>query len=265
MPVETKRLIESLELLAPLELQAENDNSGWQIDLGRHDISRILVALEITPDVINEAKGKGADLIITHHPLLYNPLGKVDVNAPDTSGAFLAVLISAGISLYSAHTSFDAAQWGMNYELARAFGLADVRGFPEPKRGEPAMGRKGILANPQPLGALVAHAEHIFGMPGRLRYIGDSATMIESIAICGGGAGEYVTSAIEEGVDLYITSDVKHHEAQWAKARDLALIDGGHWGTEWHFAPVVAAYLRKLFYRDAEVYASEVSADPFDS
>jgi len=100
-------------------------------------------------------------------------------------------------------------------------------------------------------------------MTGRLKLIGSPLKVITHVAVCGGAGGEYVLNAIEEKMDLYITADVKHHEAQWAKSRGLALIDGGHWGTEWHFSPVMSAYLKRQFGRDVEVMASNVSADPY--
>ncbi|MDR0357520.1 MAG: Nif3-like dinuclear metal center hexameric protein, partial [Clostridiales Family XIII bacterium] len=121
MSTETKALIEAIEGFAPLDLQEDWDNSGWQINLGREQIARATVALDITNAVIAEAKVLRADLILTHHPLFFVPVKRID--SGDIVGRYIAELISAGIGVYSAHTSFDSAPGGMNDALAALLGL----------------------------------------------------------------------------------------------------------------------------------------------
>lgn len=252
-----------LEKIAPPGIQEEWDNSGWQIDLHNEEVGRIVIALEITSDVIREAEHLDAEMVITHHPLLFTPIKQIDTRLPDTATEYIASLISAGIQVYSAHTSFDSAEDGMNTQLAKMFGLTDIEGFPKPQPGAAAIGRKGVLDRPVKLSELTNDAEDFFGMKGRLKVVGDPERLIETVAVCGGGGGEFIANAIADGIDLYITSDVKHHEGQWARERGLALIDGGHWGTEKHFARIVSEHLRKVFGAKLAVVESEVSADPF--
>jgi putative NIF3 family GTP cyclohydrolase 1 type 2 len=102
-------------------------------------------------------------------------------------------------------------------------------------------------------------------MTDRLRTIGDPDAPIRTIAVCGGAGGDFIFDAVQDGVDLYITSDVKHHEGIIAAEHGLCLIDGGHWGTEHHFAAVVANHLRGVFGNSLEVYESQVRTDPFAS
>jgi dinuclear metal center YbgI/SA1388 family protein len=273
MTVKMKELTEVIEAAFPLELQEEWDNSGRQIDLtgDAGDVRRALVTLEITFGVIREAEEIGADVIVEHHPLFFGGVSSIDASpsAPDPTGSYAASLIRSGISVYAAHTNFDTADGGMNDALALAFGLTDVEGFParEERDGGKRVhltGRKGVA--PPELRAFAdfrAEAEKLFGMAGRLRTVGDPDAAVRSVALCGGAGGDFVPDAIREGVDLYVTSDVKHHEAGWARERGLLLIDGGHWGTEKIFTPTMAALLRDRFGSRLEVAESEISCDHF--
>jgi dinuclear metal center YbgI/SA1388 family protein len=274
MAVKAHELIEAIEIAFPPDLQEEWDNSGRQIDLTGDDgdVGRVLVAFEVTSGVVREAKESGADFIVEHHPLFFDKIASIDASpaAPDPVGAYAVSLIGAGVSVYAAHTTFDTADGGMNDALARVFGLVEVTGFPA-LRGDGdgkwrhAIGRKGIVPDgPRSFADFCAEAERIFGMAGRLRTIGDPDSEVRSVALCGGAGGNFVPDAVREGVDLYITSDVKHHEARWARERNLRLIDGGHWGTEKIFTPVMADFLRGRFADRLEVVESRVSCDPWD-
>jgi dinuclear metal center YbgI/SA1388 family protein len=274
MTVKTRELIEAIERAFPPEIQEEWDNSGRQIDLtgGDGEVGRVLVALEITSGVVREAKEIGADFIVEHHPLFFVRIASIDASpaAPDPAGAYAVSLIGAGVSVYAAHTTFDTADGGMNDALARAFGLVEIEGFPSLRedgdgKWRHAIGRKGIVPDgPRSFADFRAEAERIFGMAGRLRTVGGPDSVVRSVALCGGAGGDFVPDAIREGVDLYITSDVRHHEAQWARERDLLLIDGGHWGTEKIFTPVMADFLRGRFSDRLEVVESRVNCDPWD-
>ncbi|MDR1953477.1 MAG: Nif3-like dinuclear metal center hexameric protein [Clostridiales Family XIII bacterium] len=275
MSIKTTKLIAAIEDFAPLQLQESWDNSGWQINPGREETARILVALEIINPVIEEAKRLRADFILTHHPLLFVPVKRIDYG--DITGGYVASLISAGIGVYSAHTSFDAAPGGMNDSLAELIGLVNVVPFPPigeivamdvlPGDGghelKTQIARAGEFETPMTFRDVCRRVERVLGMKGRLKTVGDPDTLIEKVALCGGGGGDLVEAAIKSDCRLYITSDVKHHQAQWAKERGLCLIDGGHDGTEKHFITVAAKYLRETLGENAEVIETAVSADPF--
>jgi dinuclear metal center YbgI/SA1388 family protein len=275
MSVKTKKLIAAIEDFAPLKLQEKWDNSGWQINPVREETERILVALEIINPVIEEAKRLKADFILTHHPLLFVPVKRIDYG--DITGGYVASLISAGIGVYSAHTSFDVAPGGMNDSLAELIGLVNV--VPFPSIGEMvAMGllpgdggnglktqiaRAGEFETPMTFKDVCRRVERVLDMKDRLKTVGDPDTLIEKVALCGGGGGDLIEAAIRSDCGLYITSDVKHHQAQWAKEQGLCLIDGGHDGTEKHFIAVAAKNLREALGEYAEVVETGVSADPF--
>jgi dinuclear metal center YbgI/SA1388 family protein len=254
------------------------DNSGWQIRLGQTDISRLLVALEITDAVIGEAVAARADMVLTHHPLFFVPQKKIDVLAFD--GGYAARLLRAGISVYSAHTTFDAAPGGMNDVLAEMAGLTGIVPFPPKTPGSLAdfggaggAGLNGGLKNPiarcgvfDPLrlfGDVCADAERVLGMTGRLKTVGDRNTLLSAGAVCGGGGGDLVEAVLNAGIGFFLTSDVKHHQAQWAKERGFCLIDGGHFGTERHFVPVMADRLRGAFGPELDVRETAAVLDPW--
>jgi dinuclear metal center YbgI/SA1388 family protein len=280
MSVNTKKLIEAVEALAPPNIQESWDNSGWQINLRKEEVSRVLVALEITEAIADEAKEIGAGLLLTHHPLFFMPMKNIDRGTFE--GGYATALIAAGISVYSAHTSFDAAPGGMNDTLAEICGLTNVRPFlPDAGLDVPdgivadgseigsggagaPMARAGELEEGLPFWQYADIVAKRIGMEGRIKTTGDTDKMIRSVVVCGGGGGDYVPSVIEQGYDLYITSDLKHHQAQWAKERGLCLIDGGHYGTEKQFEPVMAAHLRKTFGAALDVVETHISCDPFN-
>jgi dinuclear metal center YbgI/SA1388 family protein len=276
-----------MEAAYPLCIQEVWDNSGWQIELldAESAIERVLVSLEITTDTVDEAREVGADLIVEHHPIFFGKMAKIDasVSAASPEGAYAATLIRAGISVYAAHTTFDTADGGMNDAIADALGLSEVAGFPAASGGAVTgvptgradadddggkwihpIGRKGTLANgATAFGDILAKAEDVFGMQGRLKSVGDPAALASTVAVCGGAGGDFVQDAIREGVDLYITSDVKHHEAQCAREKGLMLIDAGHWGTEKIFVPAMASFLRGKFGGRLDVMESQVNQDPW--
>ena len=124
--IKLEDLVRCIEKNAPIELQEEWDNSGLQISPASDEINRILLALEITKDVIKEARDKNADMIITHHPLFFSPFKNILIE--DAKGAqVVALLEDKRIGLYSAHTSFDSAEGGMNDNLAELCGLTDIK------------------------------------------------------------------------------------------------------------------------------------------
>jgi dinuclear metal center YbgI/SA1388 family protein len=276
MSIKKRELISSIEEIYRPEVQEEWDNCGWQIDLVPTDgeVSSALVTLEITGATVREALETGVDLIVEHHPMFFGKIANIDASgaSPNRTGEYAVALIQAGVSVYAAHTNFDSVDGGMNDALAGAFGLADVKGFPTPPetgqdqasgKWSRAMGRRGVAPEPCPFANFIASSEGFFGMRGRLKYVGDPEAQVRTVALCGGAGGDFVPDAIRENIDLYITSDVKHHEAQWAKEKGLMLIDGGHWGTEKLFVTIMGEFLRWRFNGAIRVVESRVNCDPW--
>ena len=262
MSIPTMELIEKIEQIAPPAIQESWDNSGWQIQLNKDRTEKILIALEITKDVIQEAKEAAADLVLVHHPLLFYSIKSVDISR--FPGCYIDELMGGGISVYAAHTSFDSAAGGMNDTLARLLQLEEIQPFPA---GEGAvyqnMARAGRLKTPLTFHQVCGMVKKALKLDHPLRITGDPQRMIHRMALCGGAGGDLIEPAIYEGIDLFLTGDIKHHQAQWAKESGLCLIDGTHWGTERHFTEVMAGRLRETFGDRAAILISACDQEPF--
>lgn len=261
MSISMLKLQEILEDIAPLEMQEDWDNSGMQIDMGRSSVSRILVCLEITGEVVEEALNADVDFIVTHHPLLFHGIKKIDRN--DAAGRNLLDLIFTGISVYSAHTCFDIAPGGNNEDLAARLRLCKVSGFAG-QEGEPEWGLAGYLATPMRLADFAMYLDEILDSPGGLKVSGDAERIIQKVGLCTGAGGEFLPAAAEAGCDVYISGDLKHHEVQDAKENGMCVIDAGHYGTEFLFAENMAKRLRERTAGQAVVLESQVNVNPYD-
>ena len=240
-----EKLLEQIEKVAPVSLAESWDNSGIQIRT-RDEIEKILVCLEITKDVVAEAEEGGYDLIISHHPLLFDQMRSIDIYQHDAAlsrQSDLAMrLIRSGIDVYSAHTSFDSAPEGNNVYVCGLLGAEDIEG-PD----ERLAGSIGTLNGPVYFSEFCGKVEKALDLEkGYIRTVGDLETPVMKVAVCTGAGGIFIDDAISEGADVLVTGDVKFDQAQKAMHHGLCLIDAGHFGTEKIFAENFAAQLRKL-------------------
>ncbi len=254
--------LEAVRTVAPEELQESWDNSGVQIltDPGA-SVERILTCLEISDSVVEEAVRKKADLIVTHHPLFFSKLSAV--RADDVAGAQTIRLIRNSISLYSAHTSFDSAAHGTNQDLAEKLGLKDICPM-YPSETDPAagMGRYGTFEEPVPFDEFLRKVTEVCGQ-SLIRCAGKAPEMVRKAALCTGAGSEFMDDAFAGGADVYLTGDVKYHEARHADDLGKCVIDAGHYGTEVLFAENMAALLRDRLGDQAEILVSETDINPF--
>ena len=257
--IEKTMLIKAIEELAPPRLAAEWDNSGMQIEPAANEIGRILVALELTPDVVGEAKSGRYDLIIVHHPMFFGSGAGAAVRnilQSDPAGRYTWRLLAeppAPVGVYAAHTTFDAAEGGLCDEMGRLIGLAPWDEGPGPDPGLIAeflhiapFTRIGRFAGPIDLAGVferVRAALAVSGTCSDIRMSGNpSANISKVMTICGGG-GEAIAFAARAGCSLLITGDIRQHEWRLAESEGLALIDAGHYNTERPFAALFAERL----------------------
>lgn len=245
-----------LEEIAPLELKVESDNPGLLVGLEDREVSRILVALDITDDVIKEAGAMGAELIVSHHPLFFS-LNKI--TSSDRTGLKIINLISGGISAICMHTNLDAAWGGVNDALARAAGLQNVKLLREERRDDSGkacgVGRVGELPDEMDFKSYLPYLKERINSGG-LRYH-DAGRPVKRVAVTGGTGGDYMQDAIAEGCDTFITADIKYSLFLEAKERGINLIDGDHFCTENTVCPVLAEHLMNK-YPDVKVDISKV-------
>lgn len=251
--------ISLMEEIAPTEAYRDVDNSGPQIFSGAEDIHRVLVCLEINKDVLKEAEEKGADMILTHHPLIFEPESYINYN--DYPGRYIHEAIREGISVYSAHLSFDFAAKGNNAYLAKLLGLTDV----EP--GSMSEEWRGYLPEAMSFEEACRHVEKCLLLPEYyIRCVDGGKDMLKKVGLCTGAGGSYIPSAAAAGCDLFITGDLKLHEAQYAKAAGISVIDAGHYGTEKIFTENMARQLKQKvldYHLDMDVIMAEADTNPY--
>lgn len=211
-----------MERIAPRELALEFDNPGLLIEPDHADISRVLVALDCTKAVAEEAAEWGADLVLTHHPLFFHPVKKLAYSDPATAAA--CVLLRHGIGLYAAHTNLDGAHGGVNDTLCGLLGVRETIPFDD------GVGRIGQLKEPETLAAFAKRAELLLNT--QVRIAGDTEKLISRVAIMGGSGGSSVLLAAAQGADVLLTGELKHSDALDAQMLGLSLVVAGHYETE---------------------------------
>ena len=231
----------------------------------QEQVRRVLFAVDPTAAVVDEAIGTGADLLVTHHPLLLTPVHGVP--ADDPKGRLVHRLVRAGAGLFVAHTNADRApDHGVNDALAGALGLAGAVPL-EPTTTDPraGLGRVGRLSEPMTLREFAEFAAGALPITvGGVRAAGDPERRIERVAVCGGSGGSLLSAAAAAGADVLLTSDLKHHPASEAGEVDgPALCDVAHFATEWPWLPVAAGVLEQDLAGQVEVAVSRRRTDPW--
>ncbi len=262
-----KVLLEKIENVAPLNLQEPWDNSGMQVDCGNVKVNKLLISLEITHEVIDEAMEHKADFILTHHPLIFDKMKKLDCNS--IIGQYISRLIREGISVYAAHTNFDTAFHGNNDYLAKLLELDRIRRFTGDCHDSDgsSMGRMGDLKTPMTLKEAAFYVKGKLNLKRPVITVGDLERKVSTVGICSGSGSDLFGVGLSCGCDLFITGDVKHHQALWAKESGMAVLDAGHYGTEWVFVPNFAEQLsREIDESDEtfEIIQSNINSDPFN-
>ncbi len=366
-----RKIIKCLEELAPPYLALKEDPTGLQVGTLKKEVTNILVSLDVNKNVLQEAVDKGANLIITHHPLIFDPLKRVEPDSP--LGSLIYKAIKEDITIYSLHTNLDVAEEGVNRRLAELLSLKNEsvlkptytqnlykiavfvpRGYEEQVReamaeagagcigdyshctftlegtgtfkplegSNPFIGEKGkveevaevrletvmteedrskvidniVKAHPYeevPYDLyLLSNKGKVFGL-GRLgvlpeerslskvvedikkalkidkiKITGSTTQKIKKVALCGGSGGRLIEKAASEGAHLYLTSDIKYHEALKALDLNIIVADAGHDATERIIVPYLADYLNKELSKDSSfmnsVIVSEVNTSPWE-
>ncbi len=234
-----------LDEIAPFENQEEFDNAGFLVGDRQGPVSKILLALDVTPGVVREALDMGAQLIISHHPMMFR--GTKQLLTEDYEGEVIAQLLRGGLALISAHTNLDQSHLSASLLIAQQLGLEDVI------MADPyvAMGRLPAPLTAQALGQRIAQV-----LKGPVRAFGPKYKQIHRLAIAGGAYDEGYLAARKLGAEAFLTGEVRHHNALAAGERGFVLFDGGHYQTE---APMMAALRDCLQSRlDALQYGVEV-------
>ena len=214
---EIERLIGEI---APYELAEEWDNVGLLVGCREDMVSRVLVALDLTQGVIDEAKALGAQMIVTHHPIMISARRRLTDD--DREGRLILELARSGMAHIAAHTNLDAAPGGVNDTLMKALGAKDIH-------GEGCV-RVGALEEGTTFGALCERAQRRLGGP--VRAYGAADTAVKALGCCSGAGSDFIAQASALGADCFITGEVKHHHALDAVDAGVLVIEAGHFETE---------------------------------
>lgn len=231
-------IYQAVDAVAPFDSALEYDNVGILVGGSAQQVSRVMLCLDITPDIIEEAAGKNVDLLLSHHPVIFSPLKALS----DRDVPYL--LAQRGIAALCCHTNLDmAAEIGVNISLAKKLGLVNIRGGLEAIQGYYTYcGELPEAAEPAELAMLVKHRLNA----GRILFKAGEKP-VKKICVCSGAGGEYLEAAEDSGADAFITGELKHHEMLEAIRLSITVIAAGHYETETCFGDLLMPYLEREF------------------
>jgi dinuclear metal center YbgI/SA1388 family protein len=232
-----KDVINVIEDFAPLSIQESWDNSGLCIGSPESEVSSVLLGLDCTEQLVNEAIACGADLIVTHHPLIFSGLKKISPDDPTGAAVFKA--ISNGISIYAAHTNADKAAGGVSALMAEKLQLKECMPLTPD-----SFGVVGNLEAELPVEEFAAKVKEAFGVDV-VRASKPLEEKIRRVAVCGGSGRSFIPDAMANGVQAYVTGDITYHEFYAEKG--FMVMDIGHYFSEYGIVEVFANILSKNF------------------
>ena len=238
MPLKVKDIVNIMEDYAPVKLKESYDNVGLMVGDSSCEVTKILIALDCTLKVIEEAIKCGCNLIITHHPLLFKKPNSITTDT--LQGKKIIKLIKNNINLYSSHTNLDSTPNGINEIIMNVLGFNKGRILETSVLNQEAgIGRIATLNEPSTLEELIHRVKLRLNIEA-IRYCGDEAKTISKVAVINGSGEDYIAMAIKQGAECIITGDTTYHYISDYNEDGIAIIDAGHFETEWPAMKIVA-------------------------
>lgn len=231
----------SIEAFAPLSRQEKWDNCGLQTGSFSAPVTSVLLGLDCTPELVDEAVAVGADLIVTHHPLIFGGLKRVTPDDP--VGLAIIKAVRSGISIYSAHTSADKVIGGVSGAMAQRLSLRNVRVL-DPEQDGQGLGAVGDLPSAVTAGEAVEMVKRAFNLKS-VRTSRPIEGMISRVALCGGSGSSLIPQAIDSGAQLYLCGDISYHH--FFTSGDFMLMDVGHYESEIDIVNILFSLIKKNF------------------
>lgn len=232
MAVTIKDIITCLDEIAPFTIAETWDNVGLLVGNRNREVKSMLIGLDPTTKLLDEAQKIGADTIITHHPAIFKPIPSIDTGEP--AGKFLEQALNSKINVFACHTNFDSVVPGVNDELTDLLGLENISPL-IPITSQPVdgagMGRVGYYPQPLDRSMFLNRLLAVLELSS-VQVAGSLPERISCVALCGGSGSEFAEVARNCGADLYITAEIKHNIARWAEEAEFCVIDGTHYATE---------------------------------
>ena len=289
MPLTVKKIIDIINGFAPFDLAENWDNSGLQAGNPDGEIQKIMVSLDVSKEVMEAARDWGADLVLSHHPLQMNPVKSIDFSK--MPGSAIGLAAREQISIICAHTNLDKAVDGLNDYFAQIMGVnCDESLCPdsiipdsiipdsiisdsnkaashldESKGQLQGLGRIGHLKSVLSLEGLALNVKERLGLE-HLRVIGDLDLQVDRVALCTGSGGSLMDCFLGSSADVYITGDVKYHEARQVEMNHKGLIDVGHFASEIIVVDLLESLLAQALASvgyDIKIQGFKKEKDPF--
>lgn len=243
-----KEIYARLNDWAPFSTQMEFDNAGLLVGHTEQNSASVLVSLDITEEVVQEARELGAQLIVSHHPVIFHPVKRITDDDP--TGRILLSLAESQIAAICAHTNLDAAQGGVNDCLAQALELQDIgllhQDGTDGNGRAYGIGRIGMAhQSGWGAGAYAAYVKEALG--AQSVRVGDAGRPVRRVAVGGGSCGSMLPDVLAAGCDTFVTADVKYDMFLQAKAMGVNLLDAGHFATEQVVCPAIQRFLLQKF------------------
>ena len=264
-------IIQLVAKLAPPELAESWDNCGLQVGAGEWPVQKIWVALDPLPEVIAAAGQERVDMVITHHPLLVRPLQTLDLAT--SLGRVIEAAIVHQTAIYAAHTNLDSARDGLNDILARRIGLTQLRSLAP--AGDPmntsdpllqlGLGRVGRLTKKVTVRQLADHLKNCLDIK-TVKVAGDQHLKVQHVAICSGSGGSLIDDFLNSHAQVYVSGDLRYHQARSVEAAGRALIDVGHFASEHIYIDPMVQRLDTAIQEKGwpvQVSACRLEKDPF--
>ena len=254
--MKVKDIISVIEGFAPLSVQEGWDNSGLCIGSPEDEVNGVLVALDCTPELVDEAIAAGADMIVTHHPLIFSGLKKI---SPQTQvGRAVIKAVKAGVSIYAAHTSADKVLAGVSGDMARKLGLEDVEILQ--KDGEDVgLGVVGNLQEPLSSEDVIRLVKERFGLK-MAKVSRPLEEKVSRVAMCGGSGGSLIGEARKSGAQLYISGDISYHN--FFAEDGFMIMDIGHYESEIGIVDILFSLIKKNFPTFAVRITQNLNSNP---
>lgn len=242
-----------MEKWVPKELVDSWDNTGFQIGDPEEEVKKILIALDLDKDVLEKAIKENFQMVITHHPIIFRPL--TSITKEDHNTGIILEAIKNDIVVYNAHSNLDLADGGVNDSLADILGLKNTSPLSIVKKEslpqQIGYGRIGYVDN-------IRFDDFLDLIKAKLSVshlivYGERKGYIDKVALCGGSGSDFILDAHKNGADIYITGDIKYHDAQYGHELGLTIIDAGHFNTEKVVLPSIESYLEREFENEVEI------------
>lgn len=257
--IKVNNIIKEMELLAPTCLKEDFDNVGLMVGDKNKEVKKVLLALDCTLKVIEEAKKENVDLIITHHPLIFKRPSSITTDT--LQGKKIIELIKNDISLYSSHTNLDSVENGLNDTIVSILGFDNSKILEKNKRDDKAgLGRIVSLNESIQLEDLISKIKKSLNI-NNLRVV-KGKDKVNKIAIINGSGQDFIGKAVALGADCIITGDTTYHFASDYKEMEISILDVGHFASEQITFFNVMENLKEKF-KDVEFITSTVEEDPF--